>query len=161
MKSPETWFWQYLVQSNKKENIEAPHYWIMATSSLVTGGFPIQSANNPKRGLKSWHHGNEKWQPNNSAMRWYTRHCDLQGLRLSTAPESLRRRHNGRYCVSNHQPHECLPNRFFGRRSKKTSNFRVTGLCAGKSPGTGEFPAQMAINEENASIWWRHHGTYT
>ena len=22
---------------------------------------------------------------------------------------------------------------------------------------TGEFPAQMASNAENASIWWRHH----
>ena len=22
----------------------------------------------------------------------------------------------------------------------------------------GEFPAQMASNVENASIWWRHHG---
>ena len=26
------------------------------------------------------------------------------------------------------------------------------------SPGTGEFPAQMASNAENVSIWWRHHG---
>ena len=26
----------------------------------------------------------------------------------------------------------------------KTSKRRVTGLCAGNSPGTGEFPAQMA-----------------
>ena len=26
------------------------------------------------------------------------------------------------------------------------------------SCGTGEFPAQMASNEENVSIWWRHHG---
>ena len=25
--------------------------------------------------------------------------------------------------------------------------------------GTGEFPAQMASNTENVSIWWRHHGT--
>ena len=25
-------------------------------------------------------------------------------------------------------------------------------------PGTGEFPAQMASNAENVSIWWRHHG---
>ena len=33
----------------------------------------------------------------------------------------------------------------------------VTGLCAGNSPATGEFPAQMASNEENASIWWRDH----
>ena len=29
-------------------------------------------------------------------------------------------------------------------------------LC-GNSRGTGEFPAQMANNAENASIWWRHH----
>ena len=27
----------------------------------------------------------------------------------------------------------------------------------GKSPGTGEFPAQMASNAENVPIWWRHH----
>ena len=37
---------------------------------------------------------------------------------------SLRWRHNGRDSVSNHQPHHCLLNRLFGRRSKKTSNFR-------------------------------------
>ena len=38
--------------------------------------------------------------------------------------------------------------------------FRVTGLC-GNSPGNGEFPAQMASNAENASIWWRHHASVT
>ena len=26
--------------------------------------------------------------------------------------------------------------------------------------GTGEFPAQMASNAENVSIWWRHHAWY-
>ena len=35
---------------------------------------------------------------------------------------------------------------------------RVTGLCEGNSPVTGEFPAQGASNAENASIWWRHNG---
>ena len=30
--------------------------------------------------------------------------------------------------------------------------------CAGNSSVTGEFPAQMAINAENVSIWWRHRG---
>ena len=40
---------------------------------------------------------------------------------------------------------------------KTTSKLRVNGLCAGNSPGTGEFPAQMASNAENVSIWWRHH----
>ena len=34
----------------------------------------------------------------------------------------------------------------------------VTGICAENSPVTGEFPAQMVSNAENASIWWRHHG---
>ena len=35
---------------------------------------------------------------------------------------------------------------------KKTSQLRVTGLCVANSPGTSEFPAQMASNGENASI---------
>ena len=39
--------------------------------------------------------------------------------------------HNERDSVSNHQPHDCLLNRLFRRRSKKTSKLRVTGLCAG------------------------------
>ena len=43
------------------------------------------------------------------------------------------------------------------RRSKKTSKLRVTGLCEGNSPVTGEFPAQRASNAENAPIRWRRH----
>ena len=69
---------------------------------------------------------------------------------------SLEWRHNGRDSVSNHQPHDCLLNHLFRRRSKKTWKLRVTGLCEGNSPGTSEFPAQMASNAENVSIWWRH-----
>ena len=60
--------------------------------------------------------------------------------------------------ISNHRPHDCLLNCLFRRRSKKTSKLRVTGLCAWNSPGTGEFPAQMASNVENVSISWRHRG---
>ena len=41
----------------------------------------------------------------------------------------------------------------------KTSKLRVTVLCVGNSPVTGEFPAQMASKAENISIWWRHHAT--
>ena len=73
---------------------------------------------------------------------------------------ALQWRHNGRDSVWNHQPQECLLNRLFRRRSKKTSKLRVTSLCAGNSPGTGEFPAQMASDAENVSIWWRHHGRW-
>ena len=57
-------------------------------------------------------------------------------------------RHNGRDGVSNQRK---------SKKSKKTPKLRVTDLCAGNSPGTGEFPAQMASDAENVSIWWRHH----
>ena len=65
--------------------------------------------------------------------------------------------HNGRDGVSKHQLHDCLLSRLFRRRSKKISKLRVTGLCAGNSPMTDEFPAQSASNAENVSIRWRHH----
>ena len=71
---------------------------------------------------------------------------------------SLEWRHDEHDCVSNHRRLECLLYRLFRRRSKKTSKLRITGLCAGNSPVTGEFPAQRASNAENVSIWWRHHG---
>ena len=70
---------------------------------------------------------------------------------------SLQWRHNEHDGVSNYQPHECLLNHLFRRRSKKTSKLRVTGLWVGNSPLTGEFPAPRASNAENVSIWWRHH----
>ena len=66
-------------------------------------------------------------------------------------------RHNERHGISNHQPHDCLLNCLFRRRSKKTSNLHVTGLCEGNSLVTGEFPTQRASNTENISIWWCHH----
>ena len=70
---------------------------------------------------------------------------------------TLQWRHNGHDGVSDHQPHDCLINRLFRHRSKKTSKLRVTGLCVGNSPVTADYPAQMASNAENISIWWRHH----
>ena len=75
--------------------------------------------------------------------------------------KTLQWRQNGCDSVLNHQPHDCLLNHLFRRRSKKTSKLRVTGLCVGNSPGTGEFSAWMASNAENVSIWWRHHDIST
>ena len=51
----------------------------------------------------------------------------------------------------------CLLNLLFRCRSKKTSELRITGLCAGNPSVTGEFPAQMGSNMENVSIRWHHH----
>ena len=64
----------------------------------------------------------------------------------------LQWRHNERDTVSNHQPHHCLLNRLFRRKSKKTSKLCGTGLCEGNSTVTGEFPAQRSSNAENISI---------
>ena len=85
----------------------------------------------------------------------YTQECHNQYRWLS-----LQWRHNRRDSVSNHQPHDCFRNRLFRHRSKKTSKLRVTVLSVGNSPEAGEFPAQMASNAENVSIWWRHHGPF-
>ena len=81
---------------------------------------------------------------------------DISGINRSMP---LLWRHSRHDSVSNHQPHDCLLNRLFRRRSKRTSKFRVAGLCVGNSPVTGEFPAQKASNAENVSIWWRHHAS--
>ena len=72
--------------------------------------------------------------------------------------KALQWRHNEHDGVSNRQRLDCIPNRFFRRRSQKTLKLRVTGLCEGNSPVTGEFPEQMASNAENDSILWHHDG---
>ena len=69
----------------------------------------------------------------------------------------LQWRHNGRDSLSNHQPHYCLLNLSFKRRSRETSKLRVTDLWERNSPVTGEFPAQRTSKTENISSWWRHH----
>ena len=66
----------------------------------------------------------------------------------SNSFDTLHWRHNELDSVSNHQPHHCLLRRLFGRRSKKTSKLRVTGLCAGNSPGTGEFPHKWPVTRK-------------
>ena len=40
---------------------------------------------------------------------------------------------------------------------RKHQSSASLAICAGNSPGTGEFPAQMARNAEIVSFWWRHH----
>ena len=90
--------------------------------------------------------------------KWWLSHFDLTMwvLHLLMAYHrdvlALQRRHNECDGVSNHRRLDGLLNRLFRRISKKTSKPRVTGLCEGNSPMTGEFPAQRASNAENVSI---------
>ena len=57
-------------------------------------------------------------------------------------------RHNGQDGVSNHQPHGCLLNYLFRRRSKKASKYRVTGLCVGNSPGPVNSPHKGPVTRK-------------
>ena len=72
---------------------------------------------------------------------------------------ALQWRHNEGDGISHHRRLQCLLNCWFRRTSKNTSKLRVSGLCAGNSSVTSEFPAQKTSNSEYISIWWRHHGT--
>ena len=56
--------------------------------------------------------------------------------------------HNDHGGVSNHQPHGCLLNSLIMRGSKKTSKLRVTGLCAGNSPGPVNSPHKGPVTRK-------------
>ena len=78
-------------------------------------------------------------------------HCsaDRQYNRQSrTYSLALRWRHNERDGVSNHQPHDCLLSRLFWRRSKKSSKFRVTGLCEGNIRGLVKSPHKGLVTRK-------------
>ena len=81
--------------------------------------------------------------------------------------------HNDHDGVSNHQPHGCLLNRLFRRRSKKTSKLRVTGLCVGNSPGPVNSPHKGPVTRKmflynyvimtkgNAASTLKHHNCWS
>ena len=106
-----------------------------------------------------------------SSLFWTSFRCNLFLIRsnrneyLLTASvrsmlntQALQWCYNERDCISNHRRLDCLLNRLFRCQSKKILKLRVTGVCEGNSPMTGEFTAQRASIVENISIWWRHHG---
>ena len=147
---------------------EGPVMWSFDVSSLLP--WTICRTNSPVAG--DWHgvHAMPLWRVTRPLWRSviYVKTMSRRGFDIimtswtglslvQTTVSSLRWRHNGCDGVSNHQPHDWLLNRLFRRRSKKTSKLRVTGLCAGNSPVSGDFPVQRARNAENSSIWWRHH----
>ena len=80
-------------------------------------------------------------------------------------PFPLQWRHNDHDGASNHQPHGCLLNRLFRRRSKKTSKLRVTGLCVGpvNSPRKGPitrkiFPFDNVIMVNDHTVVTKQRG---
>ena len=100
------------------------------------------------------------WGSSKILLQWYhvivyTNNCGLSNnpqMLMQAAQqlvsESLQWRHNDHDSVSNHQPHGCLLNRLFRRRSKKTSKLRVTGLCVGNSPGPMNSPHKVPVTRK-------------
>ena len=62
-----------------------------------------------------------------------------------------------RHVVSNHRSFDCLFNSLCWPTTKKHQKFASLAICEGNSLVSGEFPAQIASDPENISIWWRHH----
>ena len=99
---------------------------------IYTGGFPSQRVNDEKF--------------------WCFR-CDLDKRPVVYTLvwchyNTLQWRHNDHDGVSNHQPHGCLLNRLFRRKSKKTSKLRATGLCVGNSPGPVNSPHKGPVTRK-------------
>ena len=53
------------------------------------------------------------------------------------------------------------PTVYSGADQRENQISALLALCAGNSPVTGEFPTQRASNAENASIWRRHHDSWS
>ena len=84
---------------------------------------------------------------------WWTHNGGIESKILKwqvpwSAGLTLHWRHNDHDGASNHQPHGCLLNRLFRRRSKKTSKLRVTGLCVGNSPGPVNSPHKGPVTRK-------------
>ena len=78
--------------------------------------------------------------PMSAVFVWKTH---LKGLNKLTY--SVQWRYDGRDFVSNQQHRDCLLNRLLRRGSKKASKLRVTGLCQGNLPVTGESPQKWPV----------------
>ena len=84
------------------------------------------------------------------SLEWNNSLCLYYTTINSLVPE--RCGYNGIILMSNHRRPDCLLNRLFRRRSKKTSKLCATGLCEGNPPVIVGFPSQRTCNVKNVSI---------
>ena len=81
----------------------------------------------------------------------------MDNLIKSTDQCTLQWLHNGRDSVSNTSLTIVYSTVYSHTDQRKHQSSASLAFVQGNSPGTGEFPAQMASNMKNVSIWWRHH----
>ena len=111
---------------------------IFPFNGVIMNDHPARSQENskPLDGEMEILHPFENWQVARRLCCWATGQISIQW------------RHNDHDGVSNHQPHGCLLNRLFRRRSKKTPKLRVTGLCVGNSPGPVNSPHKGPVTRK-------------
>ena len=80
--------------------------------------------------------------------KYWCYHREHYGRNSLFIKRTIQWRHNDHDGVSNHQPHGCLLNRLFRRRSKGTSKLRVTGPCVGNSPGPVNSPHKEPVTRK-------------
>ena len=114
-----------------------PQYHIFHWGSTILGDSTLCMP------LSQKHKKHPKGTTSTTSSLMSAKHSDQAWNRVTNA--ALRWRHNQRNGVSNHQLLDCLFNRLFRHRSNKTSMLRVTGLCEGNSPVTGERPVKRKM----------------
>ena len=134
-------------------------YWCFATIASTTSSLPYYCKH-------MWFHSEwkeiQKWENILLPLQSHVKHCNAWLCNDPPLPReyilvnsyicsnwlALRWRHNDHDDGSNHQPHGCLLNRLFRRKSKKTSKLRVTGLCVGNSPGPVNSPHKGPVTRK-------------
>ena len=124
---------------------------IQCKSSLIAVELQLSVIPDPRRLSLSYPTGSTSGMPSTLQLLICTHTSLVEELifvRHRNWAITLRWRQIGRDSVSNHQPHDCLPNRLFRGRSKKTSKRRVTGLCVGNSPGPVNSPHKGPVTRK-------------
>ena len=86
-------------------------------------------------------------------MAWMSNYIPLFYMDVTTYPcpihdTSLQWRHNWRDSVSNHQPHDCLLNRLFRRRSKKHQSSASLAFVRGIHRGPVNSPHKWPVTRK-------------
>ena len=135
-------YWQGLLSLKRRDLYISKFYWREYTASRtharenLSGNYAMYSSNTAWLRLKKWCNTPIKRTRPKSHHVPYCSHT------------SLLWRHNECAGVSNHQRHDCLLNRLFRRRSKKTSKLCFTGLCGGIPRWTLNSPQKWPVTRK-------------
>ena len=133
--------YSYFTFSNKTETHKNSHQSIAVTNILTKCSRPIITSNKSKMTCDShntaiWRCFRWWWESIKKTIFFRGSNIHYDDVIMTTMASQI------------HQPRGCLLNRLFRRRSKITSKLRVTGHCAGKSPGPVNSPHKGPVTRK-------------